>query len=167
MTNQNKKPAVAHNRLNIAANPKLFARLVLGDESATKDIALRAVQNRAKFVGVPNGVSTQICNKLARELEPAGIGVDFVNYTIAECWITEARQEQKQAKPRSKPARRKGNGSRSSNNSGLDRNGCDKHGNKRRKAHKNKRTIAEQQAHKKARAEKDRARCKGGKSDKS
>jgi hypothetical protein len=155
MSNQDKKnaqvckntrkpqPAVVNGRLNIRANPKLFGRLVAGDEGAIVEIGLRAIQNEATFIGIPKGVSTQFLLKMQDAVKERGIKVDFVNFSLSDFWVEKAQQEIAWRERQERRQHSKGNKRTSGKDShrpkslALDSEGRDDEGRSRRKAHSN------------------------------
>lgn len=142
-------------RLDIRSNAVLFARLAKGDESAIADVVTRAEQNTCTFIGLPNGVSTQMLHKVQDALEGKNIKVDFVNYTLNEGVLRKAEAVIRRSDRSAEGQRRQ---KTRTNSSGQFADPT------RRKAHKNKRSIQEQARRKKERADAERARrskCKG------
>lgn len=175
--NHKPEPAVVNGRLNIRANPKLFARLIVGDIGAIAEIGIRAIQNEASFIGVPKGVSTQILLKMQDGVKDAGIKVDFVNYSLSDFWVEKAKQEiayrEREQRRNNQKSRPTGKGPRrpTAAISALDADGKDAEGRSRRKAHSNlsdeekaerRRQQAAKKAARSAQDKADRMSRKGG-----
>lgn len=135
-------------KLSIYENAILFGRLVLSDVSAIDDIVMRAKQNEASFIGVPNGVSTQMLFKLQDALEGSGIQADFVNFDLKPNIVNQA-QKVVRANNRSADTERR-------QKTGVNKSGQFRDEG-RRKAHKNARSLTEQKKRKQERADADRA----------
>lgn len=148
-----------------------FARLAKGDEGAATTIALRAIQNDCNIIGVPDNLSTQALNLLEDACAAQNVKTKYIRFTLSDGVLAKAERDmQYEARSADKTGYRSSGRSmeqrlNAMNGANLKQDNSAKDPS-RRKAHANKRSIAEQQRRKKERAALDRARCNGGKKEK-
>lgn len=152
----------------------LFARLANGDDGAATTIALRAIQNECKVIGIPSNVKTQRLHVLEDACAEQNVEMKYIRFELSEGVLQKAFRDiqTENCSGASKPNQSK---RKPYNKTGLqlDADGRDSEGRSRRKAHSSlsdeekaerKRQQEAKRAERSARDKAERAKRKGGSS---